>query len=182
MAKQVTFFHGGGSRQDYEADEKLVDSLRLKLGTGYVIRYPYLPNDGSPDMGRREQISHEIATDDDDAILVAHSLGASMLLAFLSEMPLKTRIRGVFLIATPFWKGDEDWVEAFKLKPGFAQKMDPKIPLFFYHSRDDDEVPFGHMDIYQAQLPWATFREIATGGHQFNNDLTIVAKDIQALA
>lgn len=25
MQKHITFFHGGGSQEDYEADEKLVD-------------------------------------------------------------------------------------------------------------------------------------------------------------
>lgn len=34
---------------------------------------------------------------------------------------------------------------------------------------------------YAQRLPQATVREIANGGHQLNNDLTIVAKDIKSL-
>ena len=92
---------------------------------------------------------------------------------------LEKKIAGIFLLATPFWKGDEDWVEAFKLKPDFAKQLDKNTPLFFYHCRDDEEVSFEHLMIYKQQLPWATFREVSVGGHQFNNDLTLVANDIE---
>jgi hypothetical protein len=178
MAKPVTFFHGGGSREDYEADEKLVASLQSTLGPDFAIHYPFLPDNGSPDLGRREQIRHEISAGEDDVILVAHSLGASMLLACLTEMDVKKSIKGIFLIATPFWSGDADWVQPFKLRPDFAKKLDQKTPLFFYHCRDDEEVPFAHLAVYKQQLPWATFREIATGGHQFGDDVAVVAGDI----
>jgi pimeloyl-ACP methyl ester carboxylesterase len=178
MEKHVIFFHGGGSREDYEADEKLVASLKLHLGPGYSVHYPFLPDNGSPDLGRREQISKEISGSADHVILVAHSLGASMLLACLSEMEIKTKIGGIFLIATPFWNGNEDWLIPFKLQPDFAKEINMKIPLFFYHCSDDEEVPFAHMDIYKQELPWATFREIRAGGHQLGNDLAAVANDI----
>ena len=182
MKKSIKFFHGGGSKEDFDADKKLVSSLEFQLGPGYSVHYPVLPNDGSPDLGRRRQISHEISTSSDGIILVGHSLGASMLLACLSEMEVKKEISGVFLLAAPFWDGDEDWVEAFKLQPDFANNLDRKIPLFFYQCRDDEEVPFAHLTIYKKNLPWASFREISTGDHQFDNDLTIVANDIKSLS
>ena len=181
MEKQIIFFHGGGSREDYDADEKLVASLKLKLGPGYSVHYPFLPDTGSPDLGRRGQISHEISTGADNIILVGHSLGASMLLACLSETEIKKNIEGIFLLATPFWHGDDDWVEAFKLQPDFAKRINKKTPLFFYHCRDDKEAPFDHLAVYKQELPWASFREIPAGGHQFDNDLTIVADDIRSL-
>ncbi len=180
MANQIIFFHGGGSVEDYEADKKLVGSLEDHLGPSHVVHYPYLPNDGSPDFGRRQQIHQAIADSRDGVILVAHSFGASMLLACLSEFEVERSIAGVFLIATPFWQGDEDWVKPFKLRPDFAEKIDRKIPLFFYHCRDDEEVPFEQMSIYKTNLPRATFREVSTGGHQFNNALGIVADDISS--
>ncbi|WP_276371907.1 alpha/beta hydrolase [Chryseolinea sp. H1M3-3] len=181
MQKHLTFFHGGGSKEDYEADAKLVESLKVKLGSGYTVHYPLLDNDGTPDLGRRKQISEEISTSEDNIILLAHSLGASMLLACLSENKIRKKVAGIFLLATPFWNGKEDWVEAFKLRPNFAKQLDKKTPLFFYHCRDDEEVPFGHLTIYRHHLPWASFREISVGGHQFNNDLTIVANDIKSI-
>ncbi|HEY9488352.1 MAG TPA: alpha/beta fold hydrolase [Chryseosolibacter sp.] len=181
MVKYIIFFHGGGSEEDYEADVKLVASLKSKLGSGYSVHYPLLPDNGTPDLGRRKQINHEISVSEENVILVGHSLGASMLLACLSEIKTRKQIAGIFLLATPFWNGNEDWVKAFKLQPEFAKQLDRKIPLFFYHCRDDEEVPFGHLTIYKQQLPWASFREISVGGHQLNNDLTIVANDIKSI-
>ncbi|MCF2489251.1 alpha/beta hydrolase [Dyadobacter sp. CY347] len=180
MANQVIFFHGGGSREDFQADQKLVESLENALGPDYVVHYPFLPNDGTPDLGRRRQISQAILGSEEGVILVAHSLGASMLLASLSEFEIKHQIAGIFLIATPFWEGSEDWVEPFKLRPDFAEKLDQKVPLFFYHCRDDEEVPFAQFGKYKQQLPWATFREIPSGGHQLNNGLSIIADDIRS--
>ena len=182
MVKHLIFFHGGGSEEDYEADAKLVALLKSKLGSGYSVHYPLLPDNGTPDLGRREQISREISASEDNVILVGHSLGASMLLACISEIKITKKNAGIFLLATPFWSGNEDWVEAFKLQPNFAERLDTKTPLYFYHSRDDEEVPFGHLAIYKQHLPWASFREISDGGHQLNNDLAIVANDIKAIS
>jgi pimeloyl-ACP methyl ester carboxylesterase len=181
MKKHILFFHGGSSEEDYHADAKLVASLKSNLNSEYTIHYPLLINDGTPDLGRREQISREISEREDNIILVGHSFGASMLLAYLSEVKIKKKIAGIFLLATPFWNGDEDWVQPFKLLPDFATQLDKKIPLHLYHCTDDDEVPLTHFTIYKQHLPWASFHEITTGGHQFNNDLTVIANDIKSV-
>jgi predicted alpha/beta hydrolase family esterase len=140
-----------------------------------------LPTEEVPDFGRPKQIGQEISEAAEEIILVGHSLGASMLLKYLSENEVRKSIAGIFLISTPFWKGDEDWVDALKLQPGFEEKLNKKTPLFFYHCRDDEEVPFDQLAVYKQKIPWATFREIAVGGHQVNNDLTLVATDIISL-
>ncbi|SEI40864.1 hypothetical protein SAMN04487995_0467 [Dyadobacter koreensis] len=181
MTAQVIFFHGGGERQDYEQDKNLVVSLKEQLGAAYFVHYPFLQNTGSADLGRREQITREILNSQDGVILVGHSLGASMLLACLSEKKIQRKIGGVFLMATPFWTGDEQWVRPFKLQPDFAEKMDPQVPLFFYHCQDDQEVPFVQLSKYRQKLPWAFYRQCSCGGHDFNNDLAIVAHDIKSL-
>ena len=181
MTKQIIFFHGGDSEKDYEADTKLVDSLKAKLGSEYSVHYPLLVNDGTPDLGRRKQISHEISASADNVILVGHSFGGSMLVVCLSELKITKKIAGIFLLAPPFWQGDEDWVQPFKLHPNFAKRLNKKVPIHFYHCRDDREVPFAHMIIYKQHIPWASFHEIAVGGHQLNNDLTHVAVDIKSI-
>lgn len=181
MTKQVIFFQGGGSDEDYDADAKLVDSLRTVLGPEYTVHYPRLPNDGTPDLGRRKQITHEIAESKDGVILVGHSLGASMILLCLSENKIKKHIAGIFLISTPFWSGNEEWVDAFRLRKDFARHLDGKLPLFFYHCRDDEEVPFAQFMTYERELPWGHFRDLPVGGHQLNNDLTAVAQDIRSV-
>lgn len=177
----LIFFQGGGGQDDYEADACLVSSLETNLGSDYMIRYPILHNEDSPDFGRGRQIANEISTAQQDLILAGHSLGASMLLKFLSENQVSKHIAGVFVISTPYWSGNEDWVEPLKLQPNFPEKLNRKIPFFFYHCQDDEVVPFAHFRVYRQHLPWASFREIVSGGHQLNNDLTPVARDIQSL-
>jgi uncharacterized protein len=182
MNKQILFIQGGGSEVDYTADAKLVASLREDLGEAYVVHYPQLANDESaPDFGRKKQIGKELSLIDGDVILVGHSLGASMLLKYLSETRVDKKIIGIFLIATPFWSGDEDWKQGFKLKQDFEDKIPKGVPIFLYHSKDDEEVPFDHLEIYAKHLPQATLRKITDGGHQLNNDLSLVAKDIRSL-
>jgi pimeloyl-ACP methyl ester carboxylesterase len=55
------------------------------------------------------------------------------------------------------------------------------MPLFFYHCRDDETVPFDHLALYKKAVPQAAVREIDAGGHQLNNDLALVAEDIKTL-
>jgi uncharacterized protein len=181
MNKQVLFIQGGGGEEDYAADAKLVASLQEHLGEAYVVHYPQLPEESSPDFGRIKQIDKEILLINGEVILAGHSLGASMLLKYLSESQVKKKIAGIFLLSTPFWSGEEAWKQGLKLQENFAAKLPEGVPIFLYHCRDDEEVPFDHLGLYAQNLPQATVREIASGGHQLNNDLSLVAKDIKSL-
>lgn len=184
MGKPVLFIQGGGNG-GYEADAKLVASLQTALGSDYAVHYPQmLPDETIVDFAPvwLNHIGHEIAAVDDEVILAGHSLGASMLLKYLSENTIKENIvAGIFLVAPPFWSGNEDWVQPLKLQDGFSAQLPKDIPVFFYQCQDDEVVPFMHFTTYKQHLPWAVFREMATGGHQFNDDLSMVAKDIRAL-
>jgi len=91
MTKSVLFIQGGGD-DGYEADAKLAASLRQALGAAYDVRYPeMLSDDAMSDFGWPRQIGNEILLVDGEVILVAHSLGASMLLKYLSESEEKNR-------------------------------------------------------------------------------------------
>src|SRR5688572_16157827 len=114
MSKQVLFIQGGGDG-GYDADAKLVESLQTALGEDYQIIYPQMQtDDGAPDFGWPKQIGEEFDKLGDDVILVAHSLGASFLLKYLSENKISKKAAGVFLISTPFWSGKEEWVQGLK--------------------------------------------------------------------
>ena len=181
MSKQVLFIQGGGGKEDYNADAKLVASLREAIGEAYTVYYPPMLDEHAPDFGRKKQIQQELVAIEGTVILVGHSLGASMILKLLSESQVDKKIEGIFLISTPFWSGDEDWVEGLKLQTNFAAKLPANVPVFLYHCSDDEEVPFDHLDRYAQKLQQAIVREIAGGGHQLDNDLSLVAKDIQSL-
>lgn len=181
MKHQVLFIQGGGQGA-YEEDGKLAAHLQEVLGAAYDVRYPKMPNEGSPEYAAwSHQIAKELAALDGEVILVGHSLGASILLKYLSEEKLEKPIAGVFLIAPPYW-GAEDWqVSEYELPEDFASKLPEALPLFFYHSRDDEWVPFAHLELYAEKLLQATIRTFDDRGHQFNNDLTEVAQDIKGL-
>lgn len=181
MTRQILFIQGGGDG-GYEADKALVDSLQENLPNEYDIYYPELQTDESvSDFGWTRQIARKILEVKDDAIIVGHSLGASMLLKYFSENPVNKKIKGIFLISTPFWSGKEDWLTGLKLQEDFAGKLPHEVPLFFYHCKDDEVAPFFHLEHYRQKVTYATFLEIETGGHQLNNDLAIIAQDIKSL-
>lgn len=178
MKKQVLFIHGGGD-DGYTADAKMLESLQKALGRDYEVNCPKMPDDeNSPDFGWLKQIGKEIGKSRDGLILAGHSLGASMLLKYLSENKISIKITRLFLIAAPFWSGQEDWKQGLKLQDDFAKNIPENIRIFFYHSKDDEEVPFKHLSVYKTHLPEASFTEIEKGGHQLDNDLSIAAEDI----
>ena len=181
MNKHILFIQGGGE-SGYEVDTELVASLQKALGNGYDITYPEIKSDESAsDFGWPQQIGKKISETKSDVILAGHSFGASMILKYLSENSVNKRIKGIFLIATPFWDGNEDWQIGLKLQKDFADKLPDEVPIFFYHCEDDEEIPFSHLEQYKQKLTRATFRVIKKGGHQLNNELTLVANDIKAL-
>ncbi len=179
MKRHVLFIHGGGEKVR-EADKKLAASLRDALGTSYDVRYPEMPAADRPGYETwKAQVAKELAALDGKVILVGHSLGASVLLKYLSEEEVEKPVAGLFLVAAPYW-GAEDWeVEEYELREDFASTLPGRLPVFFYHSRDDEVVPFGHLALYQAKLPKATVRELDGRGHQFGDDLSEVARDIR---
>jgi predicted alpha/beta hydrolase family esterase len=181
VKRHVLLVHGGGQGA-YEEDKKLAENLQDVLGPAYAVRYPEMPDADNPSYEAwKEQIAKELAALDAEVILVGHSLGGSILLKYLSEEELEKPVAGIFLIAPPFW-GTEDWeVSEYALRDGFASKLPGELPVFFYHSRDDEVVPFAHLALYAEELAQATIQEFDGRGHQFNDDLSEVARDIERL-
>jgi predicted alpha/beta hydrolase family esterase len=184
MNKQVLFIQGAGTGS-YKEDEKLVASLRQLLGREYEVNYPAMQNEDEANYETwKRQIEEKLAALDGIVIVVGHSVGASILIKCLAEGDIK-KTTGVFLIATPFWGGDKGWkyegYEALVLQASPANKLPANAPVFFYHSRDDETVPFAHLALYAQKFPEATIRELNGRGHQLNNELSEVAEDIKSL-
>ena len=179
--RHVLFIHGAGG-EAYEEDGSLVRSLRGALGPEYEVRYPEMPDADAPEYGAwSDHISSELSALDGQVLLVGHSLGASILLKYLSEERVEEPIAGVFLIATPYWE-TVDWkVAEFELHEDFPAALPEDMPIFLYHSRDDEVVPFAHLSLYAGRLPRVTVREFDGRGHQFGDDLAEVAEDIATL-
>lgn len=184
MRGQVLFIQGAG-RGAYEEDERLAASLRHTLGPRFEVRYPAMPNeDGASYEQWRRQIEQELTDMPGPVAVVGHSVGASVLVKWLSEREDENAIAGIFLVACPFWGGDGwryEGYEELALSPGSAANFPTGVPVYLYHCRDDAIVPFVHLALYARALPRATVRALDEGGHQLNDDLSAVALDIEAL-
>ncbi|MBA3870252.1 MAG: alpha/beta hydrolase [Anaerolineae bacterium] len=184
MTKHVLFIQGAGEGA-FEEDKKLAASLKKALGTDYEIHYPTMLDEDNASYERwKQQIEKELTVMQGSIILVGHSVGASIVIKWLSEAEVKKPIAGIFLIAAPFWGGNGwryEGYEELALPKGFAAKLPKGTSIFLYQSRDDETVPFEHLALYAQVLPQATARELDAGGHQLNNDLSEVARDIKTL-
>lgn len=182
MAKQVLFVQGG-SEGAYAADSKLAENLREKLGSGYNVRYPMMPNEDDPDYSLwKQRISEELRIMGDGLVLVGHSIGGSVLIKLLTEEHLKQTLAGVFSISAPFWHEHEFWKwDEVRLPRQAATMLPDGMPVFFYHGRSDEFVPCAHVNMYAELLPQATVRVLDGRNHQLNDDLTEVANDIARL-
>jgi predicted alpha/beta hydrolase family esterase len=181
VEKQVLFIQGAGEGAHKE-DAKLAESLSKELGTGYHVRFPEMPGEDSPDDSVwRQRIAEELSTMGTGAILVGHSAGGATLIMFLAENEPKPAPAGAFLIAAPFC-GDEGWdCGEFVLPKDLGARVPTDLPLFLYHGRRDEIVPFAHVGLYEKALPQAVVRRLDNRNHQLNDDLSEVASDIMAL-
>jgi predicted alpha/beta hydrolase family esterase len=141
-----------------------------------------MPDEENPDDAAwMTQIAEELASLDGSVILVGHSAGGAVLLQYLIKKNIEKSIAGIFLISIPYWGPEDEREGEYTLYEGFASQLPNGVPIFLYHSRDDEWVPFSHLAIYAGKIPQATIREFDGRGHQFSNDLSEVAADIKRL-
>jgi predicted alpha/beta hydrolase family esterase len=163
-------------------DDKLVRSLERALGEGYHVLYPRMPNEADPHYGAwKTVLLDELDKLTHGAILIGHSIGGTILIHLLAEHRPKRRPAAISLIAAPFigeggWPSDE-----IAPRPDFAERLPAEAPLFLYHGTADDIVPYGHLALYARSIPRAVVRGLAGRGHQLENDLSDVARDIRSL-
>lgn len=59
-------------------------------------------------------------------------------------------------------------VRELALPPDFGVRLRDVSPLHLDHSRDDPELPFGHLERYHRELPHAVVRPLDGRGHEFD--------------
>lgn len=182
MERPILFVQGG-SEGAYEADASLAENLGHHLGRNYRVRYPAMPDEANPDYERwKRAILRETREMGDGAILVGHSIGASVLIRSLIEPASRPAPAGVFLIAGPFWHAHDFWRwDEVALPDDAADRFPRDIPLFLYQGDEDEVVPASHLDMYVQALPQAVVRRLPGRDHQLNEDMTEVARDIESL-
>ena len=182
MMKEVLFVHSAGPQGHHEGSDYLVRYLIDALGPGYRVWLPEMPDPENPHyVDWKVRLRRELLSIDDELILIGHSLGASVLLKYLSEEKLQHHIAGLFLIGAVYW-GKKDWdVKEYVLKRNFSSKLPPIRKIYLYHSRDDEVVPVSHVRYFADELPEATVREFDYRGHLFGRGLPELVDDIKGL-
>jgi hypothetical protein len=179
MTRQILFVQGGGEGTHDEWDVKLVESLARRAGARYEIRYPRMPNEADPGYASwKAALVEEIAALADGAILVGHSIGATILINLLAEQALRRKLAAVFLIAAPYvgpggWSSDE-----IAPMTDLGSRLPKGLPIYLYHGDADETAPFAHLGLYARAIPQAVARPLEGRDHQLNDDLSEVARDV----
>ncbi len=176
----LLFVQGAGDMWAPDGSGVLVRYLEKALGPDFDVKAPEMP-DAETDphyLPWRDRIDAELRAMDGAAVLVGHSFGGSVLLKYLAEGSPPRPISGLFLLSTPWW-GPEGWAyDEYAVSDDFASRL-PDIPTFLYHSREDPEVPFTHLALYEERLPTATSRPIDGSNHSFTDGLPELVADIR---
>lgn len=106
----------------------------------------------------------------DNIVVVWYSLGAWFLSKYLAEETFPKTISQLHLIATSLDAGgiEGEWAADF----GFDHDLLPRLAeqaqnIFLYHSKDDDIVPFRHLEKLHTALPTAKLNIFEDRGHFF---------------
>ena len=183
MIRQLLFIQGGGALTHDDWDDKLVESLRNELGPLFEIRYPRMPNEEDPQYGAwKAVLEAEFRALSDDAILVGHSIGGTILINALAESRPERRFGAIFLIAAPFF-GEGGWdADDLLSQADLGEKLPTGVPIHLYHGLADDTAPPSHADLYARAIPEAHVHLLPGRDHQLDNDLTEIAAMIKTLA
>jgi len=177
MARTVLVIHGAGEPHRRHGKVYWEPLLKNSLGPGYLVTAPRMPRPEQPNYWAWARRVDELLTHARSPIVVGHSFGASVLLKYISETVRRPTFAGLFLIATPFW--GEKFPE-FALAPDASVRLRNVSPIYLYHSRDDDQVPFEHVERYRRLLPRAKVRALNGRGHEFDQpEFPELAADIR---
>ena len=180
--RQLLFIQGGGAGVHDNWDDKLVDSLRRELGDGYEVRYPRMPAEDDPsDATWGPAIREAMATLDDGAVVVGHSVGATLLVHALAEDTPEVRLAAIVLVAAPFVGGGGWPADEFELTDDLGARLPADVPVHLFYGLDDETAPAAHAELYARAMPQADVQRLPGRDHQLNNDLREIAVAIRAL-
>jgi hypothetical protein len=178
--RQLLFIQGAGAGTYDDWDDKLVDSLHRELGDGWEIRYPRMPAEDDPSYAAwGPAIVLAMATLEDGAVVVGHSVGGTILAQALAEQAPNVELAAIVLIAAPF-VGDGGWPgEEFELSSDLGSRLPLGVPVHVVHGLEDDTAPPSHADLYAGAIPQADLHLLPGRDHQLGNDLADVARLIR---
>jgi hypothetical protein len=181
MGHPVLLVHSSGPQGPGEGSSPFADRLREGLGPDLELLFPTLPEPDDPHYEPWSRRLGEILAELDDPVVVGHSLGGSVALKHISERG-REGIAGLVMVAAPFW-GDSDWEAEWALPEGWPEPEGALPPIFLFHSRDDEEIPFAHLERYAERIPDAVAGPLEGNGHLYERgDLTPIVEAIRGLS
>lgn len=173
--QKVLFVQGAGARTHDEWGVR-VDDLRARLGDGWEVRYPQMPEAGSPShRGWAPVVRDELLALGDGVVAVGHSFGGSVLAGVLAE-PSAPPVRLLVLVAAP-WFGEGGWPTWDGGVPAdVARRLPRDLPVVVVHGDADEVVEPAHATRYAAAVPHAAVHVLPGRDHQLSDDLSEVAE------
>lgn len=133
----------------------MVPFLTRGLAGQFDVSRPQLPEPDAEIWAT--EIDNQLEGLPEDAVLVGHSLGGSMLLKVIAERRAGLRAAGLVLMAPPWW-GPTGWdAQSYALPEDFASTLNGLGAVIHMQGRADEVVPFAHQAIYAQQMPAARF-------------------------
>ena len=180
----VLFLPCAGPQGAGEGSDFLIKFLRGRLAPGCRILTPDMPDPENPHYKPWKKAFERALCNHGDRqlFIVAHSLGASVVLKYLSEKPPLKSIVGLFLVSAVYW-GLENWdVAEYGFNENFQRQLRYIPHIFFYQSKDDEVVPVSHLWHFAVALPHATIREFEHDGHLFVQGLPKLIEDMKSIS
>ena len=184
--QQVLYIGGGNvfrTREDFEEQLKLRDynpfqpkkkrkyTLPKQLGTEYQVAILDMPNKNVASYTEwKIQFEKTFEFLDKTVILVAHSLGTTFIMKYLTENNFPVKISQLHLVSPVFTEEGlfpwDDYLGNFNFDATRIPEVQGKCDkLFLYHSKDDNCVPFVQGEKVAAYLPQAKFEIFEDQGH-----------------
>ena len=179
----ILFLPCAGPQGTGEGSDFLARVLRGHLEPECRLLIPDMPDPENPHYKPWKKKFEHLLRDhgDDELLIIAHSLGASVVLKYLSENPPIKSIAGMFLISAVYW-GLENWeVAEFRFEMDFQRHLHYIPNIFFYHSKDDTVVPVSHLWHFAVALPDAVIRQFEHEGHLYVNGIPKLVEDIRSI-
>ena len=177
--RQVLLIQGAGEDVHDQWDNELAESLRRELSDRYEVRFPRMPDEADPSYAQWSvAIRRELAQLDDGAIVLGHSVGRAIMIHTIAEQPPTQHLAAIALIAAPF-VGEGGWsTDEYQLPRDLGARLPHGVLVHVFHGLDDETVPPPHADLYRRAIPQATVHLLTGRNHQFNDDLSDVARAI----
>lgn len=201
--KQVIFIHGWMCYPDndafckaletweydpFEEKKRRADRLKDQLASEYQTIKPDMPNKNMASYKARKIWFEKIFPylNDEDVVMVGHSLWWMFLIKYLWENTFPKKIKQLHLVSSVFDESDmseeEKYAGDFAYDPSVISNIEDQAEeIFLYHSTDDDIVPYAHVEKIKAYLPKAKLITLNNRGHINQPEFPELLENILAL-